>query len=155
MSIVKLDPAIVKLDPAMKAKWVAALRSGEYMQAPGKLMNNETGGYCCYGIACLITGAPKRIDDGLVYFGGDAERCWDYLPLSVMSALCPDVDVDAIDNNSSLYIPVYETDSGKLRHVAAGGNAVALDTLNDAVQCYGPDYAFSFNEIADLIEERL
>jgi hypothetical protein len=34
----------------MKARWVAALRSGDYKQAPSSLRNR--GGYCCLGVFC-------------------------------------------------------------------------------------------------------
>ena len=43
-----------KLDPEFKAKWVAALRSGEYKQAKGRLQ--EDGAYCCLGVAMKLCG---------------------------------------------------------------------------------------------------
>jgi hypothetical protein len=39
----------VRLDPEFKAKWVAALRSGEYQQCTGKLRSDQ--GFCCLGVA--------------------------------------------------------------------------------------------------------
>lgn len=44
----------IKLDPEFKAKWVAALRSGEYKQGRMSLRNRD--GYCCLGVACLVAG---------------------------------------------------------------------------------------------------
>ncbi len=41
-----------KLDPEFKAKWVAALRSGEYPQGKGCLKNED--GYCCLGVAYKV-----------------------------------------------------------------------------------------------------
>lgn len=39
-----------KMNPEIKAKWVAALRSGEYKQGKGSL---STGGeFCCLGVLC-------------------------------------------------------------------------------------------------------
>lgn len=47
-----------KLDPEFKAKWIAALRSGEYKQ--GKFYLEHNGGYCCLGVACKIAGAEAK-----------------------------------------------------------------------------------------------
>jgi hypothetical protein len=35
-------------------KWIAALLSGEYKQAKGKLYDGE--GYCCLGVLCKVLG---------------------------------------------------------------------------------------------------
>lgn len=43
------------LDADLKAKWVAALRSGEYRQAKNALKTAD--GYCCLGVLCDIQGA--------------------------------------------------------------------------------------------------
>ncbi len=39
-----------KMDPAIKAKWVKALRSGEYEQTRQRL--HDSTGYCCLGVLC-------------------------------------------------------------------------------------------------------
>lgn len=47
-------------------RWVDALRSGKYTQTRGKLNNNNTGGFCCLGVLCDISGLDKwtpYIDD--------------------------------------------------------------------------------------------
>ena len=49
--------AVAKLDPAFKAKWVAALRSGEYKQARGQFRGGET--LCCLGVAACLLGIPR------------------------------------------------------------------------------------------------
>lgn len=36
------------MDPRVKAKWVAALRSGRYSQGRGDLINSD--GHCCLGV---------------------------------------------------------------------------------------------------------
>ena len=41
------------MNPTIKAKWVAALRSGEYKQAQGHLKDKV--GYCCLGVLCVIS----------------------------------------------------------------------------------------------------
>src|ERR1700722_19140718 len=51
------ENASPKMDPALKAKWVAALRSGEYKQGDGKLHNRTDDSYCCLGVLCRAMGA--------------------------------------------------------------------------------------------------
>lgn len=43
------------MDQELKAKWVAALRSGKYKQAKGTL-NDCGGGYCCLGVLLDVSG---------------------------------------------------------------------------------------------------
>lgn len=45
-----------KLDPELKAKWIAALRSGEYKQAKGVLWDRTNDSYCCHGVLCRVLG---------------------------------------------------------------------------------------------------
>lgn len=40
------------MDADVKAKWLAALRSGDYKQARGYLRTEA--GYCCFGVLCDI-----------------------------------------------------------------------------------------------------
>lgn len=53
-----------KMDPDVKAKWVAALRSGEYLQASGWLKILYKRGkkfhHCCLGVAAEVLGASKN-----------------------------------------------------------------------------------------------
>lgn len=48
-----------KLPIDFKTKWIAALRSGEYIQGMTYLFNEDTGNYCCLGVACIISGISK------------------------------------------------------------------------------------------------
>lgn len=43
---------------ALHTEWLAALRSGEYRQAPGALQADDTSGFCCLGVLCDL--AVKR-----------------------------------------------------------------------------------------------
>lgn len=44
------------MDAELKAKWVAALRSGEFEQGRSLLFSNDR--YCCLGVlACVVNGA--------------------------------------------------------------------------------------------------
>lgn len=64
-----------KLNPEFKAKWIAALRSGDYQQTQETLRDSK--GFCCLGVACdvfdpdgwqLLTNATYNYmyDDGKV-----------------------------------------------------------------------------------------
>lgn len=48
-----------KLEPEFKAKWVAALRSGEYKQGFCFLHNRANNSYCCLGVACKLAGVES------------------------------------------------------------------------------------------------
>jgi hypothetical protein len=48
------DPVTVPFTPELKARWVAALRSGKYEQGEEFLRNN--GKYCCLGVLCELAG---------------------------------------------------------------------------------------------------
>lgn len=43
------------MDKELKAKWVAALRSGEYVQGHGRL-RDVNDHYCCIGVLCKLMG---------------------------------------------------------------------------------------------------
>lgn len=43
------------MDAELKAKWIAALRSGEFKQTRGYL--KDDAGYCCLGVLCKVQGA--------------------------------------------------------------------------------------------------
>lgn len=63
-----------KLNPEFKAKWIAALRSGEYQQCHGTMFKEKTGGYCCLGVAaCVqhgfnITSSINQSKDGASFY---------------------------------------------------------------------------------------
>lgn len=49
-----IGQAGVGMDPELKAKWVEALRSGEYHQTRGMLQRD--GRHCCLGVLCVVSG---------------------------------------------------------------------------------------------------
>ncbi len=51
------------MNPEVKAKWVAALRSGKFTQGRSALKTVD-GGYCCLGVLCEING--DLTEDGYV-----------------------------------------------------------------------------------------
>lgn len=56
-------------------KWVAALRSGEYLQGTDAL--NMGGRYCCLGVACELYKQENELPIGVIndmtYYGGQDE----------------------------------------------------------------------------------
>lgn len=48
------------MTPSQKAKWIAALRSGEYKQGTTVLYNNLNDTYCCLGVAQKICGIKSN-----------------------------------------------------------------------------------------------
>lgn len=46
----------IRMPKELLDKWLAALRSGEYMQAGGRLRDPDTGGYCCLGVLVRVAG---------------------------------------------------------------------------------------------------
>lgn len=63
------------MDAELKTKWVAALRSGEFRQATGKLRDGDPEGdgyaFCCLGVLCVVKGAAWQDYSGLDYEGED------------------------------------------------------------------------------------
>lgn len=44
-----------------QTKWIAALRSGDFIQGKGHLLTDE-GTYCCLGVACMALGRGDYLD---------------------------------------------------------------------------------------------
>lgn len=62
------------MNPEIKAKWLAALRSGEYKQGRNRLRTNVPGApqYCCLGVLCELAveaGVVDRTDPELPVSG--------------------------------------------------------------------------------------
>jgi hypothetical protein len=61
-------PTYSKIDPVVKARWTAALRSGNYSQGHGRLVNH-LGRFCCLGVACHLAGLLKDVQDPYTAWG--------------------------------------------------------------------------------------
>lgn len=120
----------MKMNPEWKAKWLTALRSGDYEQCTGKLHEKDDG-FCCLGVLCDIypggrwEEGPDENSVEMVSCHGSSKSS-QVLPHSLSKEL-------GIDNSSVLI-----DDKGADNWLAA---------LNDA--------GASFEEIADIIEEQL
>lgn len=53
------------MNQALKAKWVEALRSGQYQQARKKLKDEQTGAMCCLGVLreVITPGSVEKNDE--------------------------------------------------------------------------------------------
>ena len=121
-------PKLGKLNADFKAKWLAALRGGEYEQTIGALerparIASRHQGFCCLGVACKISDIPTTHERGdlimLPMF--EPQHWWEVLPHEEWQIRSPAVMLNGV--------------------------AMPLATLNDNGR--------SFKEIADLIEEQL
>ena len=133
-----------RMNPEIKAKWIAALRSGQYEQARGGLQrilyrDNETGhidcGFCCLGVLCDLAWKEDVCywkDQGAVFNDqfGRAVYNADALPGPVMEW----AGLDSVDPE----VPFFFGDIGK----------ATLSNLNDS-------FRLDFGQIADIIEENL
>ncbi len=61
------------MDGELKAKWLAALRGGKYLQARGKL--RVENGLCCLGVLCKVAKIP------ISKSGDQCGRNKDYRPI--------------------------------------------------------------------------
>lgn len=136
----------MKLKEDIKARWLAALRSGEYVQGKQALRRSDVDGgvrYCCLGVLCDLSTVDgvghwaqdsdmfvTQTDEGINYEGG-------VLPMAVV--------VWAFDLSNTAE-PVL-TDPRVQRH--ADGDSITLSYMNDTGGGYG------FGVIADAIEADL
>lgn len=119
------------MNPEIKAKWVAALRSGEYKQLQGALRSdNEAGScFCCLGVLCDLYTEDKGIE-------------WDLRKLEDESDAVPSTTVAAWARFSW-----DESGYAKDPFVVIDGKSKKLSAHNDTGR--------TFAEIADAIEAQL
>lgn len=123
-----------RMDPEIKARWVAALRSGEYRQGRGALCTPSVDGdlYCCLGILASLHPDIVRKKDGDIFSlnlpGESVSRTNGGLHL-------PSVGVDAWAGTDGNYAVKHE------------GVWTTLYSMNDR--------GVPFDVIADVIEEQL
>jgi hypothetical protein len=118
----------------IKARWVAALRSGEYAQGRGALRNEE-GENCCIGVLCDVLNVPVETFRGDYSSGGEDLELND--PAYVLAR-----DLIPIKG-----IPEEVLNLGGFTY---GDTVDQLMSMNDATHSHK-----TFAEIADLIEEYL
>jgi hypothetical protein len=63
------------MDQELKAKWVAALRSGKFRQGRWRLYDSDTDTFCCLGVLGCVIGKTKGEMDK-----NGMPISWDLLP---------------------------------------------------------------------------
>ena len=120
-----------KMDPKVKAKWLKALRSGEYDQTTGSLCSVDDGAasYCCLGVL-------HEVVNGEDAWSENQESNWGN-PLNIKGT-----------NRYSMPSAAFLKRIG-LRDLLIGGCEAAdeLAHLNDSGK--------SFKQIANIIEKKL
>lgn len=120
------------MNPDVKAKWLEALRSGEYQQTDG-FLRTRSDGYCCLGVLSQIAS-----DEGVVPQPKESNGAYRWTSESGNSNnmyLLPEVMEWAGLDSHSGYINI------------TNGTSVSLSRKNDE--------GVRFPEIADLIEQYL
>lgn len=127
------------MDAQVKAKWIAALKSGNYKQGKGVLADPKRGEHCCLGVLCELAAA-----EGLIRKANDGR----YIEFDGASHVLPGTvarwaGLEYPDGRPMISPIVPE------RHVVDGCvyDNTTLASLND------DDRAFT--EIANLIERHL
>jgi hypothetical protein len=138
------------MNQEVKAKWVAALRSGEFEQNKGALTNADRTKHCCLGVLCelaigegIIPG-PVNKDKGqgsLFYYGQNYDgKGGDAFVLPSAVQVWAETDVN----------PKVPKPLGADLHTDMCG----LANYNDGYEISNIR-PHTFNEIADVIEENL
>lgn len=124
----------------VKAKWIAALRSGKYQQGRHRLVRKEGSGYsyCCLGVLCEVMGATRmNANDDLLLFGYKDTSDEGTIP----RALAREV---GLDTNPIVTVKAFLPKNA----LSAYDANMTLAALNDSGR-------YNFNEIADIIEAQL
>ncbi len=152
------------MNPERKAQWVAALRSGEFPQGQSELKTAE-GEFCCLGVACELAYREGKLnfgevasdeeDNGHKRVYGDVddylenvssnEWSWSDLPVGARNWL----GLGEMDNDPVVRVIQTHPKYASLESWTNGGTNTLfrVSILNDS--------GFTFDEIADLIEEQL
>ena len=119
------------MNPQIKARWVAALRSGDYTQGKGALRRGDE--YCCLGVLCdlhrIETGETEWVPGGAYDWKGRKGRAiWTYARSAISLP-------NAVALWAGLYVPSPVVGESQLSELNDGGATFAV--------------------IADLIEAQL
>jgi hypothetical protein len=127
------------MNPAVRDKWVAALKSGEYEQAKGYLRVTKTAnpgetavGFCCLGVLCDIA-----VKDGVIPPGiEDHEGAMAY---------GENLDEQGLPDEVQEWAGLTNSDPRFINPIDAEGVADYASSWND-------DNGKTFEEIAEMIE---
>lgn len=125
------DRLIASIDPALKDRWVQALRSGDYTQGRGFLRQGDL--FCCLGVLCDLMGVE-----------------WEEVDAPTYRAVWTDPDTGVTQRGVETLPTILAAKLGVesvVRVALEDGEVTSLTALNDG--------GSSFAEIADVIEEWL
>lgn len=127
-------------------QWVAALRSGKYNQGQGFLCRIDPYGnkyHCCLGVLCEVLGVEgKKID---LEEDPDTKDIIDPNQTIVAYDYCVKLPPEVVSKSAEFVNP-----TGNPRIFGVNNDMDTLADLNDGI--FGRP--FTFNEIADIIEEK-
>jgi hypothetical protein len=138
MTATATPPAPTKMDPTIKAKWLEALRSGQYEQGHDALHDPEKNTFCCLGVLSEVVrpGCFSRgeIDPAHPYPPNDLLR------VAGLQAHTGGHDPDEMDSAGCSWEPLWKMNDG---YNLAGTRPGPVVPKAD------------FARIADYIEENL
>lgn len=130
------------MNEEIKAQWLAALRGGEYTQGKAHLNIQRYGQatYCCLGVLCDLAVKAGVVsadewDQDITSYG--EEEATNMLPREV-------VEWSGIGDQAGTFTKYVAADKYNIDHDLG---YLTLWELNDAAE-------FTFNQIADVIEEQ-
>lgn len=123
----------MRMNPEIKAKWVTALRSGEYQQGRVHLRDGDNN-FCCLGVLCDIA-VKEREPIFVQLVSDDIGRRYKYNDIG-----------GSLPDEVSLWAGLVSDEDTLVHDPVVGGEPLSIQ--NDA-------YRLTFDEIADLIEEEL
>ena len=120
-----------KMNPLIKAKWVSALRSGEFKQGTMQLRTLDDK-YCCLGVLCELAVREGVIDPPLPGVQGQF------------------TDAYYFDGNKN-YVPLAVRQWAGLEDSVGGYHVEGVET--EQVLAVNNDASMPFPQIADIIEK--
>lgn len=135
-----------RLPPEVKSKWIAALRSGEWRQGIGEL-RTETG-FCCLGVLAEVL-EPGVTEHSQQLGGLCMLREMAYEDFPYKSTFIERHGLQALLGESHALKQLadeYRSDEA---------NNVADASIDTSLMCLNDDGEYSFEQLADLIEEYL
>lgn len=132
------------MNKEVKAKWIAALRSGNYEQGEGRLhivgRNDNPDTYCCLGVLCELAVAENIVDKPVIvkdsrHHDGEWSDCFMY----------DDVQIAGLPTPVLKWAGIHNATLGPAVNIH--GRTVTLSSHNDS--------GATFEQIASAIDEQL
>jgi hypothetical protein len=132
------------VNPDIKARWLAALRSGQYQQGQKYLKVNDR--FCCLGVLCDLA-----VEDGVAEWGPSG-----YCHSEATART--DLDYDLVNNSNTSLPPAVQAWAGLDQ-----ADPIVTEVSSDDFYRFGrfnlselnDDEGWDFFQIADVIERQL